>query len=74
MFTRTHTVDKAIAPLLKAQDDLEAVDTERSDLINKNHTKISELQADNLIADAERQRATRIAKALRTITDPEVKE
>jgi hypothetical protein len=71
MFTRNHTVDKAIAPLLKAQSDLEAVTTERSALIDKNHDKIVELQADNVTADAERMRANRIAAALKKITDPE---
>lgn len=71
MFTRNHTVDRAIAPLLKAQRDLEAVNTERSDLISKNHLKIAELQLDNVTADTERMRANRIANALRAITDPE---
>ena len=71
MFTRTHTVDKAIAPLLKAQKDLDAVGDERTTLIEKNYTKITELQADNVTADAERMRAGRIATALRKITDPE---
>lgn len=72
MFTRTHTVDKAIAPLLKAQEDLGAVTVERTTLIDKNHDKITELQADNVTADAERERAYRIAAMLKKITEPEV--
>ncbi len=71
MFNRTHTVDKAIAPLLKAEKDLASVDRERTALIDKNHDKIVELQADNVTADAERVRANRIADALKKITDPE---
>jgi hypothetical protein len=71
MFTRNHTVDKAIAPLLKAQRDLEAVDTERSVLIDKNEAKIVGLRADNVTAKVERTRANRIAAALKAITDPE---
>lgn len=71
MFTRTHTVNKAIAPLLKAQKDLDAVDAERTAVIGKNEDKIVELEADNVTADIERKRAARIAVALRKITDPE---
>lgn len=71
MFQRTHTVNKAIAPLLKAQADLEAVNTERSALIEKNSAKIVELGLDNVVADTERKRANRIANALKAITDPE---
>ncbi len=71
MFTRIHTVDKAIAPLLKAQVALDAVTTERSAMIDKNVAKIDELYADNKAADFERKRASRIAAALRAITDPE---
>lgn len=71
MFNRNHTVNKAIAPLLKAQSDLEAVDSERTTLIDKNVAKIAELAEDNLTADAERKRANRIAAALKAITDPE---
>lgn len=71
MFTRTHTVNKAIAPLLKAQNDLDAVWAERSKLIDKNIHRIVELEADNVTADSERKRADRIAKALKAITDPE---
>ena len=70
MFTRTHTVDKAIAPLLKAEKDLALVDSERTDQIEKNENKISFLIQDNEAAVAERQRANRIAAALREITDP----
>jgi hypothetical protein len=71
MFTRNHTVNKAIAPLLKAQSDLGLVDSERTALIDKNEAKIVELTADNVTADAERKRANRIAAALKAITDPE---
>lgn len=70
MFTRTHTVDKAIAPLLKAEKDLAAVDTERTAQIAKNEDKIEVLKSDNVVAVAERQRANRIAAALKEITDP----
>ena len=70
MFTRTHTVDKAIAPLLKAERDLAAVDTERTDQIIKNENRIAMLEQDNEAAVAERQRANRIAAALKEITDP----
>ncbi len=70
MFTRTHTVDKAIAPLLKAEKDLAAVDTERTDQIMKNENRIAMLEQDNEEAVAERQRANRIAAALKEITDP----
>lgn len=71
MFTRNHTVDKAIAPLLKAQSDLEAVTVERSALIGRNEVKIDELMDDNGAAATERERAYRIAAALKKITDPE---
>ena len=71
MFNRTHTVNRAIAPLLKAQKDLDLVNSERSALIDKNEAKIDELLADNVTADAERKRADRIATALKAITDPE---
>ena len=71
MFTRNHTVNKAIAPLLKAQEDLGKVHSERSALIDKNEAKVEELLADNVTADAERKRADRIAAALKKITDPE---
>ncbi len=67
---RPTTVYAAIAPLLQAQSDLESVVNERSDLINKNHITIADLQADNLISDAERIRAGRIGTALKAITDP----
>ena len=70
MFLRTKTVDKAIAPLLKAQADLADVFNERTDTINRNHVTISELQDDNVQADAERTRADRIRTALAVITDP----
>lgn len=71
MFIRNHTVNRAIAPLLKALTDLEAVATERSAVIVKNEAKIDELVADNTAAATERQRAYRIATALKKITDPE---
>lgn len=70
MFLRNKTVDKAIAPLLKAQADLAAVFDERSETITRNHEQIAELQADNVAADAERTRAAKIRDALAAITDP----
>lgn len=70
MFTRAKTVDAAIAPLLKAQNDLSAVFEERSKTIERNHYQIAELQADNTAADAERTRAEKIRNALLAITDP----
>ena len=69
MFLRTKTVDMAIAPLLKAQADLSEVFTERTDTINRNFVSISELQDDNVQAEAERNRAERIRKALAAITE-----
>ena len=71
MFFRTHTVDKAIAPLLKAQKDLNAVAQERSVLIESSQKRVEELEADSLVANAERYRAERIALALKAITEPE---
>ncbi len=70
MFARSKTVDAAIAPLLKAQTDLSAVVNERSKTIERNHYQITELQADNVAADAERTRAEKIGNALLAITDP----
>ena len=70
MFLRTHTVDKAIAPLLKAQKDLDAVGQERSAVIERNVATIKELEDDNVAASAERYRAERIALALKAITEP----
>ncbi len=71
MFTRTHTVDKAIAPLLKAQKDLNAVGQERSAVIERNVATIKELEDDNVAANAERYRAESIALALKAITEPQ---
>ncbi len=70
MFSRTHTVDKAVAPLLKALRDLNLVSEERSKTIDYNDADIEMLKAENVLADTERARADRIYKALSDILDP----
>ena len=70
MFTKT--VDKAIAPLLKAQKDLHAVAVDRSELIERNQKQMAELEDDNMAAIAERYRAERINKALAAITSNDI--
>lgn len=69
-FLGPRTVDSAIAPLLKAQGALTAVFEERTVTISHNRNHIAELAADNVAAEAERDRALKIGDALSAITDP----
>ena len=70
MFQRTNTVNKAIAPLLKALNDLKRVKTERMDLIKANENKIVQLEKDSFAADVEKERAEAIIEALSAIVNP----
>ena len=70
MFTKPKTVDAAIAPLLKAQADLEGVNTSLETAIVKNEDTINRLEDENEAHETERLRAVAVLKALGAITDP----
>lgn len=69
-FNKPTTVDAAIAPLLKAVSDLEAVSALCFDKIEVNKGKIAALQTQNVAAREEGDRATSVLLALRVITNP----
>ena len=68
--SRPVTVDAAIAPLLKAIDDLDQVADSRNTRCFNNRQEITRLEAVITEDQAELERAEVIAKMIRAITEP----
>lgn len=70
MFSKSTSVDKAIAPLLKVVSNLEQVVEAALSRHEANNVAISTMVGENAVLMVARKRAGRIIEALEAITEP----